>query len=144
MWLLQAIIPTLVLSALATWPLQQYTSLTGFAAFVSSLLVLGTFSVTYTFYRYRAWNFELKEDHLYLEHGVFRKVYSMVPYVRIQHVDTQRNVLDRLFSLSRVVVYTAGSRGADVTLPGLVPEDADSIQRKLRDVAIESEDRDAV
>ncbi|WEL23400.1 PH domain-containing protein [Candidatus Nanohalovita haloferacivicina] len=143
-WIIQAFIPVIILSALFSWPIQQFSSLNVFTGFASIFVVLSALAVLYTVYRYRAWSFEMKEDHLYLEHGVFRKVYSMVPYVRIQHVDTQRDVLDRFFGLSRVVVYTAGSRGADVTVPGLLPADADDIQRKLRDVAIESEDRDAV
>lgn len=143
-WLLQAFVPVLVLSAILSWPVQEYSSLEFFTGFVLSFIVLGAFATLYTFSRYRAWSFDMKEDHLYLEYGVFRKVYSMVPYVRIQHVDTQRSILDRSLGLSQVVVYTAGSRGADVTLPGLLPEEADDIQRKLRDVAIDSEDRDAV
>lgn len=143
-WLLQAFLPVLVLSALVSWPIGEFTSLSIFTGFAVLFTLLSVLAVTYTFYRFRAWSFEMKEDHLYLEHGVFRKVYSMVPYVRIQHVDTQRDVLDRFFGLSKVVVYTAGSRGADVTVPGLVPADADEMQRKLRDVAIESKDRDAV
>ena len=57
----------------------------------------------------------------------------------MQHVDTQRGMVDRLFGLSQVVVYTAGSRGADVGIPGLLPKDADDIQEKLRKVAFESE-----
>jgi len=46
--------------------------------------------------------------------------------------------------VSKVIVYTAGSRGADVSIPGLLPLDAETIQEKLRDVAIDSEDRDGV
>jgi len=81
---------------------------------------------------------------LYIEHGVFRKVKTMVPFVRIQHVDSQRGLIERTVGLSKVIVYTAGSRGADVSIPGLLPLDAETIQEKLRDVAIDSEDRDGV
>ncbi|OKY77498.1 MAG: putative membrane protein YdbS containing bPH2 domain [Candidatus Methanohalarchaeum thermophilum] len=102
------------------------------------------FAVFYMYFRYRAWGFEIRDDHLYLKHGVFRKVESMVPYVRIQHIDSQRSILDRLAGLSKVVVYTAGSRGADVRILGVYPRDAKEMQRKLRDVAIESDERDAV
>lgn len=106
-----------------------------------ALLVLGS---AYIVLEYRAWGFEVRDDHLYLEYGVFTKVKTMVPFVRIQHVDTQRNALERVFGISRVVVYTAGTRGSDVKAKGLLPGEADSMQEKLRDVAIESEDRDAV
>lgn len=94
--------------------------------------------------RYRAWRYTLRDDHAYLEHGIFVKVRTMVPYVRVQHIDTRRTVTDRVLGLSRLVIYTAGSRGADVTIPGLLPEDAEDMQKKLRDLAIESEDRDGV
>ncbi|MFB6193390.1 MAG: PH domain-containing protein [Candidatus Nanohaloarchaea archaeon] len=143
-WIIQAFIPTIILSLGLSWPVQEYTEINFFRGFSGALVLVTAFAAGYIAYRYKSWNFEMKSDHLYLEHGVFRKVHSMVPYVRIQHVDTQRNVLERFSGLSRVVVYTAGSRGADVTIPGLLPEDAEDIQKRLRDVAIESEDRDAV
>jgi len=104
---------------------------------VLSAVVLG-------FVRFRAWRYSLREDHVYLEYGVFIKVRTMMPYVRIQHIDTQRRISDRLLGLSRLVVFTAGSRGADVSIPGLIPEDAEEMQEKLRDLAIESDDRDGV
>jgi len=93
---------------------------------------------------YASWRYGLDDDALELERGVFTKVDTAVPYVRIQHVDTQRNPLDRLLGLSSVVVYTAGSRGADVTIPGLRPERARDLRNRLRDLAIESEPGDAV
>lgn len=108
------------------------------------LLGVAVFAAAYTSKKYANWGYEMREDHLYLTHGVFKKVKSMAPYVRIQHVDTQRGPVERIAGLSRLVVYTAGSRGADLTIPGLKPEDAERMQEKLRDVAIESEDRDAV
>lgn len=106
--------------------------------------VLGALMLFYAVRRYANWGFELRDDHLYIEHGVVKKVYSMVPYVRVQHVDTERGVIERMLGLSRVVVYTAGSRGSDVSIIALDPQDALDIQEKLRDLAIESEDRDAV
>jgi membrane protein YdbS with pleckstrin-like domain len=96
--------------------------------------------VLYSILRYRNWGFEMRDDYLYLEHGVIRKVKTKVPYVRVQHVDTQRGLVDRIAGLSSLVVYTAGSRGADVGIPGLLPEDADDIQEELRKVAVESEE----
>ncbi len=79
-----------------------------------------------------------------MEHGVFVKVKTMVPFVRIQHVDTQKSVVDRLLGVSSVVVYTAGSRGSDVSIPGVVPEEGDILQDDLKNRAVESEDRDGV
>ncbi|WP_247728739.1 PH domain-containing protein [Halovivax limisalsi] len=94
--------------------------------------------------RYSAWGFELQADSLYLERGVVTFVETAVPFVRVQHVDTQFGPLERLLGLSSVVVYTAGSRNADVRIPGLRPERARELQDTLRELAVESATEDAV
>lgn len=115
-------------------------SVYGGAVFVLVAAVGGVFAVL----RYRAFRFEVREDTLFIQRGVLTRVRTVVPYVRVQHIDTQRGPLERLLDLSTVVVYTAGSRGADVSIPGLTPERADELQASLRDLAIESEPEDAV
>jgi membrane protein YdbS with pleckstrin-like domain len=101
--------------------------------------------VVHALLRYRVWRFELRDDDLYLERGVLTRVNTVVPFVRVQHVDTQRGPVERAVGLASVVVYTAGSRGADVTIPGLTPDRADALQEQLRRLAIESErESDAV
>lgn len=107
-------------------------------------LLLVPVAALYIRARYRSWRYELQPDALSLERGVFTKVDTAVPYVRVQHVDTQRDPLDRLLGLGSVVVYTAGSRGADVTVPGLERDRARDLRNRLRDLAIESEPEDAV
>jgi hypothetical protein len=94
--------------------------------------------------RYRVWRYEVREDSLFLERGVFTRVRTVVPYVRIQHVDVSRGPLERLLGLGSVVVYTAGSRGADVTVPGVALDRADDLQTRLKQLAIAAEGEDAV
>ncbi|WP_232685635.1 PH domain-containing protein [Halobacterium zhouii] len=102
-------------------------------------LVVALLAVAHTVLRYRAWRFEVREDTLYIERGVLVKVRTVVPYVRVQHVDARRGPLQRLLGLGSVVVYTAGSRGADVSIPGLDDARTDDVQETLRHLAIESE-----
>ncbi len=106
-------------------------------AVVGLAAVLG---VGYVLARYRVWGFAVSDEDLYIERGVLTRINSVVPYVRVQHVDTQRGPIERLVGLSSVVVYTAGSRGADITIPGLAPERAEDLRERLRSLAIESED----
>lgn len=105
-------------------------------------VVLSFVGVGYTLVRYRIWRFDIESDAVTLEYGVLTRVNAVVPFVRVQHVDTQRGPIERLAGLSSVVIYTAGSQGADVTIPGLTPERADAIQATLRELAIESEPGD--
>ena len=111
---------------------------------VAAGLVLAVVGGVLAALRYRYWRYEVRDDALYLERGVFTRVRTVVPYVRVQHVDASRGPLERLIGLATTVVYTAGSRGADVTVPGLTPDRADDLQDRLKRLAIRSEGDDAV
>jgi membrane protein YdbS with pleckstrin-like domain len=106
--------------------------------------VVGALGAVHAFARFDRWRYELQEDALYLERGVVTQVETAVPFVRVQHVDTQRGPIARLLGMASVVVYTAGSRGADVTIPGLAPDRAEALRNRLRQLAIESEPGDGV
>lgn len=93
---------------------------------------------------YRSWRYVVREDSLYLRRGVLTRVQTVAPYVRVQHIDTRRSPVERLLGLSSLVVYTAGSRGADVTIPGLTDDRAAELQERLERLAIASEEDDAV
>jgi hypothetical protein len=95
-------------------------------------------------FRYRIWMYQVRDDSLYLRRGVLTRVNTVAPYVRIQHVDTRRGPIERVFGLATTVVYTAGSRGADVSIPGLTPDRADDLQARLKRLAIAAEGEDAV
>jgi membrane protein YdbS with pleckstrin-like domain len=95
--------------------------------------------VVYSFKRYGNWYFRVEDEFLEINHGVFRKVSAVIPYVRVQHVDTNRGPLERIMGLASVRVYTAGSKGADMHIPGISKERAEKMQRELKNKAIESE-----
>jgi membrane protein YdbS with pleckstrin-like domain len=107
-------------------------------------VALGLLGLVWVALRYRVWAYEVRTDTLYLQRGVFTHTRTLAPYVRIQHVDTSRGPLERALGLSTLVVYTAGSRGADVSVPGLTPEEATDLQDRLKELAIEAEGGDAV
>jgi membrane protein YdbS with pleckstrin-like domain len=111
---------------------------------VASAVGLAGLGVVWVHLRYRVWSYHLRDDALYLERGVLTHVRTVAPHVRIQHVDTSRSPLERSLGLSTLVVYTAGSRGADVSIPGLTPEEAGDLQRRLKELAIETEGGDAL
>lgn len=98
----------------------------------------------HAFARYRIWRYRLREESLYLDRGVLTRVRTVVPYVRIQHVDVRRSALARMLGLSTIVVYTAGSRGADVVVPGLPRERAADLQHRLQRLATDADGTDAV
>ncbi|MFC4986564.1 MULTISPECIES: PH domain-containing protein [Saliphagus] len=111
---------------------------------IALAVVLAVVRLALAWLRYSVWRFELREDALYIERGVLTRVKTVVPFVRVQHVDSQRGPVERAVGLATVVVYTAGSRSADVAIPGLRPDRAEDLREELRRLAIESEGEDAV
>ena len=101
------------LSELNNWPLTLgILTLIVFASGLTLTFVLPPL-------RYKYWKFELRDEELYLERGVLTKIYTTAPYCRVQHIDIAQGVVERMFNLSRLVIFTAGTRGADLVVPGL-------------------------
>jgi membrane protein YdbS with pleckstrin-like domain len=88
-------------------------------------------AVTVPTLRFRAWRFALRESDLYLRRGVLFRTTSIVPHARIQHVDTHHGPIDRWLGLASVVVFTAGTRGAILSIPALAVAEAEEIRDRL-------------
>jgi membrane protein YdbS with pleckstrin-like domain len=141
-WGIRMVVGVLVLGAFITLGIDSlgFDPLFG-AAVIGVLLILGSLWVAL---HYRIWVYQIRGDAIYLERGVLTHVRTLVPYVRIQHVDTSRGPFERALGLSTLVVYTAGSRGADVSIPGLTPTEASDLQQRVKELAIEAEGDDAL
>lgn len=57
---------------------------------------------------------------------------TVVPFVRVQHIDVTRGPVDKLFGTASLVVHTAGTHNSVVVLPGLSPERAAEIREAIR------------
>ena len=142
-WAVQAAV-TAVVVGLVVFAVSRFALSLPVWAPVAAFAVFLVGGVGLALARYRVWRYEVRDDALYLERGVFTRVRTVVPFVRIQHVDSSRGPVERLVGLASTVVYTAGSRGADVTVPGLTPDGADGLRERLKRLAIRAEGEDAV
>ncbi len=141
-WSILSLVLALVCGVVVVFVDRLVVTVGSWPAVVVAVLI-AVAGVSYSILRYRRWGFALSDDAIEFEYGVVTIVESVVPYVRIQHVDTQRTAIDRVSGLARVVVYTAGTRGSDVTIPGVSPDRARTIQQRLRERA-STDDIDAV
>ena len=57
---------------------------------------------------------------------------TIVPFVRVQHIDVTRGPVDKLFGTASLVVHTAGTHNSVVIVPGLSPERAAEIREAIR------------
>jgi uncharacterized protein len=80
--------------------------------------------------RYQRWRYALRAEDLWIRQGVLTVTVSIVPYRRLQFVDTRQGPLDRLFGLSQLVVHTA-ALGTSARLPGLDASEAERLRERL-------------
>lgn len=82
--------------------------------------------------RYRAWGYREEEDELHVRHGLLIRAQTAVPFARVQHIDLAQGPIERRHGLARLILHTAGTRGASIPLPGLAREEAEAMRDRIR------------
>ena len=106
-------------------------------AFVAAMLVALLVAAGGWWYpgvAYRHWSYRLDDDAIEIDHGVAFRTHSVIPYFRVQHVDTAQGPIDRRLGLATLTIHTA-SAGTDATLPGLAASDAADVRAFVLDRA---------
>jgi membrane protein YdbS with pleckstrin-like domain len=78
--------------------------------------------------RYRRWRYELRDEEIDLLHGALVVTRTLIPIVRVQHVDTRRTWLADQIGVQAVVVHTAANSHE---IPALTPTEAAAIRDRI-------------
>ena len=89
------------------------------------------FTLFWPAFEYNAFRYAVREHDLLVQSGVIFRRWSSIPHERIQHVDTRQGPLERIFGLSRLLVFTAAGMSADGSIPGLATADAERLRDQL-------------
>lgn len=81
---------------------------------------------------YRRLGYALDGQLLRIVRGWLFHIDTVVPFVRVQHIDVSRGPIEKIFGLASLIVHTAGTHNSTVTLPGLSPDKAASIRDAIR------------
>lgn len=82
---------------------------------------------------YRRLGYRLTDRLLQSVRGWLFHVDTLVPFVRVQHIDVTRGPLDKMFGTASLVVHTAGTHNSIVTVNGLAPATASQIRDTIRE-----------
>lgn len=93
--------------------------------------VASTYAMAVPARRYRHFTFRVGEVDVRVSRGWLWRTESVVLHSRIQHVDTRQGPVERMLGLATVVVFTAGSVGAMVAIPGLNAARAEALRDEL-------------
>lgn len=126
-WGVLVVIGAAVASLLVSW------SPAATSAYIIGVVPAIVLAVALPYLRYRRWRYEIRERDLFLSRGSLFFVLTLIPFDRIQYVETHQGPLDLAFGLMQLVVYTAAGRAARI--PGLAPEEAGSLREELSKVA---------
>ena len=81
---------------------------------------------------YRRLGYAIDERLLRTVRGWLFHTDTVVPFVRVQHIDLTRGPLDKFFGTASLVVHTAGTHNSIVVVPGLSPDRAAEIRDAIR------------
>lgn len=88
--------------------------------------------------RWKYWRYEVDDSELYLQRGFLLIRRTVIPLVRVQHVDTTQGPISKYFGLSAVRVSTAASTHE---IPALSDEVADDLRDRISRLAREAREQ---
>ena len=88
--------------------------------------------VTFPSRRVSRWGFKMGADQLRVARGWLFRTDTIVPFVRVQHIDVGQGPIERWFGLSHLIVHTSGTHNSTVTLPGLHADLAAAMRETIR------------
>lgn len=72
--------------------------------------------------------YAVRDRDVIFRRGFLMEKNTVVPFNRIQHVSTDRGILDKFLDLATLNIFTAGGSGSDISIPGLSPQTAEKLK----------------
>lgn len=87
--------------------------------------------------RYRRWRYEIFEQEVYIQHGILIMTRTIIPMIRVQHVETEQGPILKKYRLATVMISTAATTHQ---IPALTDEDASDLRDRISTLARVDED----
>ncbi|MEK4427298.1 PH domain-containing protein [Solibacillus sp. FSL K6-1523] len=136
-WRLYGIIQTVILALIAAgvlffadkyeWP-QWIIWITISIVVLSIILSI----IIFPNVRWKIWRYEVREQEIEIQSGLFVVKRTLIPMVRVQHVDTEQGPILKKYNLANISISSAATVH---TIPMLLTEDADMLRTKISELA---------
>jgi membrane protein YdbS with pleckstrin-like domain len=101
-------------------------------AIILVLLYTWFFVLLFPKLRWRRWTYDIHEHEIDLLRGVVFTTRTIIPMVRIQHVNTKQGPILRRYELASITFSTAAGTHE---IPGLSTETADQVRERIAELA---------
>ena len=130
LWLLTIV--GMVLTILFRWPLW-------YVIVASAISLLSTYLFVFLLprLRWRRWRYGVFEQEIYIQHGIFIVKRTLIPMIRVQHVDTKQGPILKRYKLASLAISTAATIHE---IPALLEEDASELRDRISKLARVDED----
>lgn len=118
-----------IIFSLSYW----YVAIAGAVSLVSTYV----FVFLLPYLRWRRWRYEVFDQEIYIQHGILIVSRTLVPMIRVQHVDTKQGPVLRKFQLASVTISTAATTHE---IPALLETDASDLRDRISTLARVDED----
>lgn len=82
--------------------------------------------------RWKRWRYDVREEEIELQEGIFIVKRTLIPMVRVQHVDTVQGPILRNYQLASVIINTAATAHE---IPALEESEAEELRRFISNLA---------
>ncbi|MGM7636896.1 PH domain-containing protein [Bacillus sp. Hm123] len=82
--------------------------------------------------RWNRWRYEVREQEIELQHGVIITRRTLIPMIRVQHVDTEQGPVLRKYGLAGIKVSTAATVHE---IPAVEMEEAEEMRKMISNLA---------
>lgn len=88
--------------------------------------------------RWRRWRYEIFDQEIYIQYGILIVTRTIVPMIRVQHVDTKQGPILKKYGLSTLQISTAATTHE---IPALLEEEASDLRDQISELArVEQDD----
>jgi membrane protein YdbS with pleckstrin-like domain len=82
--------------------------------------------------KWKRWRYEVREEEIELQRGILIQTRTLIPMIRVQHVDTVQGPLLRKYHLASVIINTAATAHE---IPALEESEAEELRTFISNLA---------
>ncbi|MFC4401894.1 PH domain-containing protein [Gracilibacillus xinjiangensis] len=88
--------------------------------------------------RWKRWRYQIYDQEIYIQHGIIIVTRTVVPMIRVQHVDTEQGPILKKYGLSTLQISTAATKHE---IPALLEGEAADLRDQISELArVEQDD----
>ena len=135
-WRLSNFIVLIIVSAIAIGLRIVFNHKLGKYGFVASIIVAVIIFLLIVdvlinpIIEYKQWKYIITEDRIEFVHGIYFLTTTIIPMVRIQHIDIEEGPINRMYKLAKITIHTAGGVHK---IDGLPKEKAQEISEYIKE-----------